>query len=249
MLLSLVACIPALLRVWQRPTARGFAWGIVHCSLSAFLLGFHVHEKAILVPTIVLAALSLDSYKSARLYLRMSYVGGFALFPLLPGPELIGLKVLLLATHLLLAQCVLQCTLDTQEPTQQTALIHPSLCLPVGAMSVACSESTRVTTSHRGEEKCLSEKCPPSEDQSNVISSGADNVSKTLPSLLTHWDMCFICIGIFTFLAGEVVYPFVLGGDGEGPLPFLPLMMVSVQCALGVVWCWCVTCQLMWVEE
>lgn len=65
----------------------------VHCSLSAFLVGFHVHEKALLVPAVVSALLASRSRAGARMYLRLSFLAAFSVFPLLPGPELRVLKV------------------------------------------------------------------------------------------------------------------------------------------------------------
>ncbi|CAN0218719.1 unnamed protein product, partial [Hapterophycus canaliculatus] len=65
----------------------------VHCSLSSFLLGFHVHEKALLVPAVISAVLALDSAAGARMHLRLSFLAAYAAFPLLPGPELRVVKV------------------------------------------------------------------------------------------------------------------------------------------------------------
>lgn len=65
----------------------------MHCSLSAFLVGFHVHEKALLVPAVASAVLAPDSAAGARMHLRLSFLAAFAALPLLPGPELKMLKV------------------------------------------------------------------------------------------------------------------------------------------------------------
>lgn len=56
-------------------------------------MGFHVHEKALLVPAVVSALLALDSRAGARMHLRLSFLAAFAVLPLLPGPELKLLKV------------------------------------------------------------------------------------------------------------------------------------------------------------
>lgn len=56
-------------------------------------MGFHVHEKALLVPAVVSALLAFDSRAGARMYLRLSFLAAFAVYPLLPGPELRVLKV------------------------------------------------------------------------------------------------------------------------------------------------------------
>lgn len=66
----------------------------VHCSLSAFLVGFHVHEKALLVPAVASTLLALESPAGARMHLRLSFLAAFAAFPLLPGPDLRVFKVL-----------------------------------------------------------------------------------------------------------------------------------------------------------
>eukprot|EP00903_Cladosiphon_okamuranus_P012361 g11588.t2 len=108
LLWSVLACCPALLRAWRKPSSEAFAWGVVHCSLSAFLVGFHVHEKALLVPAIASALLALDSPAGARMHLRLSFLAAFAVLPLLPGPELKLLKVMLVITHLAAATSLLE---------------------------------------------------------------------------------------------------------------------------------------------
>lgn len=74
--------------------------GQVHCSLSAFLLGFHVHEKALLVPAVVSSLVALESRDGARMHLRLNFLAAFAVLPLLPGPDLAVLKVTSIAMRL-----------------------------------------------------------------------------------------------------------------------------------------------------
>lgn len=76
----------------------------MHCSLSAFVVGFHVHEKALLVPAVVSALLALDSKAGARMHLRLSFLAAFAVLPLLPGPELMALKVCSLGVSTLVSE-------------------------------------------------------------------------------------------------------------------------------------------------
>ncbi|CAM9120050.1 unnamed protein product [Discosporangium mesarthrocarpum] len=218
--LSLLACLPSLIRAWICPNPKGFAWGVVQCSLSSFLVGFHVHEKAILIPTIALALLVLESRRAAKLYIRLCYIGGLALFPLLPGPELMCLKVLLLITYMVMANAILQSTFQTNGGKKD--------------------EDVDVATP-RG-------KSPPltSPGKSLGILTGGD--PQVIFRLFTQWDVTFLSVGVITFLVGEVVYPLVFGGKDAGPLPFLPLLVVSVQCALGVVWCWYQASVAVWMD-
>lgn len=67
----------------------------VFCSLSGFMLGYHVHEKAIMTAIIPLTLLATESPQNARLYIRICTFGLFGLLPLLFRPEELLCKVLL----------------------------------------------------------------------------------------------------------------------------------------------------------
>ncbi|KAL7447076.1 hypothetical protein ACHAXM_010747 [Skeletonema potamos] len=93
----------SLKRWWQLNSfipAIFFVHGIVFSSFSAFMLGFHVHEKAIMTAIIPLTLLATTSCYSARLFIRTSYMGIFALLPLLFRTEELLLKVVLCITWL-----------------------------------------------------------------------------------------------------------------------------------------------------
>lgn len=80
--------------------ATFFIYGVVFSSFSGFMLGFHVHEKAIMTAIIPLTLLATTSCYSARLFIRTSYLGIFALLPLLFRTEELLLKVSLYITWL-----------------------------------------------------------------------------------------------------------------------------------------------------
>lgn len=111
-LLTLASMLPALRAVWAARDARARAAlapsAAAHCALCTFMLGYHVHEKALLVPLVPLAALACRSAPDAALYLRVSAVAHAALLPLFTHPRELVPKVALVATHAALAPGLLR---------------------------------------------------------------------------------------------------------------------------------------------
>jgi alpha-1,3-glucosyltransferase len=71
-MLALLSQMPILVATWRAPRAAAFAPAVACCGLSTFLLGYHVHEKALLPPLLVLTSLSpTGRAKSARLHARL----------------------------------------------------------------------------------------------------------------------------------------------------------------------------------
>jgi alpha-1,3-glucosyltransferase len=106
--LVLLAQAPLLLGTWRAPRRAAFAPAVAFCGLAAFLFGFHVHEKALLPPLLVLTALtpprgSPAAATHARLLTLLSASAHYALLPLLHEPAEWALARLLpLAYHLAL---------------------------------------------------------------------------------------------------------------------------------------------------
>jgi alpha-1,3-glucosyltransferase len=96
---TLVAMLPALVRLLRRPLPGQLWHAVVYCSLCSFMFGYHVHEKAILMTLIPMAVgiVLLDKGKGRprgnHRYLFLSVVGTYSLFPLLPGVEAYLVKV------------------------------------------------------------------------------------------------------------------------------------------------------------
>ncbi|KNC52029.1 dolichyl glycosyltransferase [Thecamonas trahens ATCC 50062] len=80
------------LRYLQRP-AIVFIHGLVEVSLASFLFGWHVHEKALIVPLIPLAVLAPTSPRYAGMFTFLQAVAHVALFPLFPPGVLTPLKI------------------------------------------------------------------------------------------------------------------------------------------------------------
>jgi alpha-1,3-glucosyltransferase len=99
LVLVVLAMLPALWRLWVRPHPRLFMPTLLYCLLCSFMLGWHVHEKAILMVTVPLGLCALDSLHSTRLSVFMTAVSTFSLFPLLHEPTETPVKLLLLLLH------------------------------------------------------------------------------------------------------------------------------------------------------
>jgi len=82
LVMTLSSMIPAFLAVKRDPSPRRLLKAAVYCTLASFMLGYHVHEKAILLPLTLQAFLSTDSSESALLFLQISTVGVIGIFPL-----------------------------------------------------------------------------------------------------------------------------------------------------------------------
>ncbi len=83
--LSLLACAPSVAQQILRPSARGLLFGMLNAALAAFLLGFQVHEKSILLPLLPAALLAVDEPRLLRLF---GPLAAFSMFPLLRFEQL-----------------------------------------------------------------------------------------------------------------------------------------------------------------
>jgi len=99
-----VSICPALLQLWRRPSERLFLYSLFQTSLCGFMLGWHVHEKAVLVPVFLCGVLAL-SYRErgyGKTYFLLSCVGYASLLPLFPPLSSDALTAfLLIHLHLL----------------------------------------------------------------------------------------------------------------------------------------------------
>lgn len=91
LLLTFLFMMPCLVNIWIRPKGSSlhmmgnqFLRSVVYISLTSFMFGWHVHEKAILMavlPQIILAV--SGSRTDAEIFLFLQVVGHYSLFPLL----------------------------------------------------------------------------------------------------------------------------------------------------------------------
>ena len=78
--------------VHTSPSPELLVRAVLYGSLSTFMLGYHVHEKAILIPWVCSGLLVFKSERYSVLFLRLSAIGGFCLFPLFTGLDELMIK-------------------------------------------------------------------------------------------------------------------------------------------------------------
>ena len=156
----------------------------VFCSLSSFMLGYHVHEKAIMTAIIPMTLLATNTRHMARLFIRTCMFGLFGILPLLFRPDELLFKVVLY----------------------------------VGWM---CGVIYALETIHLDDR------------------SGSQRRRTVLTTVDRLSFVALSCVLIFM----EVIHPIIFMPSGR--LEFLPLMITSVICAVGLVWCWLESCSQM----
>ncbi|XP_078246328.1 dolichyl pyrophosphate Glc1Man9GlcNAc2 alpha-1,3-glucosyltransferase isoform X2 [Pogona vitticeps] len=165
-----ISMLPSVFCLWFKPQGpRGFLRCLVLCALSAFMFGWHVHEKAILLAILPLSLLSVERSREANLYLVLATTGHFSLFPLLfTAPEL-PVKILLMLLFTVYSFSSLKAVFRKQGP-------------------------------------------------------------------LLNWLETIYLTGLIPLeIFCEIIFPFTAWMP---KFPFLPLMLTSVYCALGIMYAW-----------
>jgi len=83
-ILTLLSMLPALLLLWQYPAPRVLVSTVVYCAMCSFMLGWHVHEKAILLVLVPVALNALESRAESSLFIQLSSLSAVTVAPLLP---------------------------------------------------------------------------------------------------------------------------------------------------------------------
>jgi alpha-1,3-glucosyltransferase len=147
------------------------------------MLGYHVHEKAIMTAIVPMTLLAANTRHMARLFIRTCMFGLFGILPLLFRPEELLFKV---------------------------TLYFGWMCGVIFALETIHLDDQRGS-------------------QRRTVLTNVDVLSFVALS----------CVLIFV----EVIHPIFF--MPRGMLEFLPLMITSVICAVGLVWCWLESCSQM----
>ncbi|KAG8222357.1 hypothetical protein J437_LFUL015953 [Ladona fulva] len=166
---------PALLKLyWAPKNPLHFVRCLVLCAFGSFMFGWHVHEKAVILMIVPLSLLAVVWKREAEVYLLLSTVGHYSLFPLLFTPFEIPIKVLLLLLHSLYAYISL------------SNLFHIPRKL-------------------------------------------------SMVPFLSRVESLYL-MGLLPLFLYENIFQSSLGFDKR--YPFLPLMLTSAYCAIGITYCW-----------
>ena len=73
--LSVLSMLPPLHSLWVKPTFAEFVRSVYMCGFGTFLFGWHVHEKAVMLITIPLCLIAVESPHRAKTLLSVSAAG------------------------------------------------------------------------------------------------------------------------------------------------------------------------------
>ena len=90
--LTLVCQGVPLIRLFRKPTWDMFVGGVTLCGYASFLLGWHVHEKAILLVIIPFSLVTLKDRRYLSAFRPLAVSGHVSLFPLLFTPAEFPIK-------------------------------------------------------------------------------------------------------------------------------------------------------------
>ncbi|XP_073964519.1 ALG6/ALG8 family glucosyltransferase xit [Choristoneura fumiferana] len=187
LVLTAVTMLPALIKLWHLGADRkyrtvSFVRCMVVCATCSFMFGWHVHEKAILLILIPMSFLSVLGDVDGRLFLILSTVGHYSLFPLLYPKNLLSIKIFMLLTHCAIAFGNIPTLYEPQKPKHKKPK-RSFLRLP----------------------------------------------------MLGPFESLYV-YGLIVLCVYENLLHTIWGLDKT--LPFLPLMLTSVYCGVGVLYFW-----------
>lgn len=279
-LLTLTFTFIFSLRLYLRPTQTGFLQAITLSGLTSFLFGFHVHEKAILLALIPLTLLSPLDYFYVRMTLLLSVSGIIALFPLLyqvketpikyiytllwsfvtfraiftfhfrPTPSNWDLILYYLENTYLAGFLPLQLFVSILHPllfTNSSAATISTISIASDSASQAIASLSSIAQSWTGIE---------SQDFnssiSNFLISAGEAISSDRQILQDQIVSDVAALVDFTkdAVSRQDTINVMESASQSTLMEFLPLMLTSVYCALGVTFVWLrLGCRFLIVDE
>ncbi|WFD30026.1 dolichyl-P-Glc:Glc1Man9GlcNAc2-PP-dolichol alpha-1,3-glucosyltransferase [Malassezia sp. CBS 17886] len=177
--LSLAVMAVYSVRLWRTPTPNSLIMASALCALTAFALGWHVHEKAVLIALVPLTLVAGESYAVYRQLVLLSGIAIVSLFPLLHGARETPIKLAYAGVYVAVVTGTLAKRVLRPMPTNVGAILH------------------WVETQY-------------------------------LYGLIALSALVEVVLPLFRAWRPALLHQYT----------FLPLLLTSVYCAMGVVWVW-----------
>ncbi|BGP25037.1 glycosyl transferase [Rhodotorula toruloides] len=200
-----------LVRLWFDPSYKRFLNSVVLAAMTSFLWGWHVHEKAVLLFLVPLSLTATDDDNHYRAFLIATIAGIYGLFPLLikPAETLIKILVTLLWSAFVLPQ--LRKVVYRPLPSLFAMLVDKAETLYLYGFVFLQLYTTFL----------------------HSFLFPSSSAASSIPGVI-------IC-SASAVANGTCVDPAVAQqatAVSEASMEFLPLMLTSVYCAVGIVWSW-----------
>jgi len=266
-LLAILPCLVALWRAPQQRALSMVAPAIAYANLCGFMFGYHVHEKAALTIEIPMALAAVRSSDWGQQYVLLSTAAHVGIFPLLFQTQEVPIRWLLAVVYYVI--CVWGLASIHRHPQGAAAAAAGSIgpaakATPSkqqqssvsarGATATSTSSReggaspggvdtpspdgvrTRRQTAQKQQSQAPQQRGPPA---ASAVAAGAGSCA----DLSMHECCGWLPLLYRLYLAGLVVlelyctqgHTALLGGR----LPFVPLMLTSVYCAVAFTWVWC----------
>ncbi|BGP40496.1 glycosyl transferase [Rhodotorula kratochvilovae] len=198
-----------LVKLWFDPSFKRFLDSVVLAAMTSFLFGWHVHEKAVLLFLIPLSLTATDDDNHFRAFLISTTAGVYGLFPLLIKPAETPVKVIFTLLWAAFVFPQLRRVVYRPLPGLLAMLVDKAEALYlVGFFALQIYTSVL--------HSLLFPSSPAASAAPGVITCAAASVANGT------------CADASTVGAGV----------SEASMEFLPLMLTSVYCAVGIVWSW-----------
>ena len=267
-LLTLTVTLLFSARLFVKPTQTAFLQAVTLFGLTSFLFGFHVHEKAILLALVPLTLLAPLNYLYTRMTLLLSAAGVIALFPLLYQVQETPIKIVysllwflvtfraLFAAQFrptpsnidLIVHSLENIYLAGLVPLQIfVSFVHPFWTAASAATVISSTVATAATASSTAAiVLSASGSAPLASIAQNWSTGSSDGGNGSLSDLFSSAVGTALSDHVVSAVASvmDATRDVVVAAQADDPAPspttheFLPLMLTSVYCALGVIWVW-----------
>lgn len=247
-LLVLLAITPCLVALWKAPRQQALAIvapAIAYANLCGFMFGYHVHEKAALTVEIPMALVAVRSGEWGQLYVLFSTAAHVGIFPLLFQTQEVPIRWFLAVVYYIISvwglssiHCQQQGQAAGAHAPKQGASATPQKQLQAGAGASGTPSPVGMRTRRQLAQKqgaglqaqpATPVKAAAAEMRSNGVRS-MHQCCSWLPLLYRVYLAGFVLLELYCTLGHRALL--------VDRLPFVPLMLTSVYCAVGFTWTW-----------